>query len=58
MADNTVEPGAPSAKAASDAAEKVTPTNISKPNSSVSALKQMDSTILRLNKYYGPHIHF
>lgn len=51
MADNTVKPGAPSAKALDVAAEKATPSkDISRPDSAASAAKKIDRTIMRMNK--------
>ncbi|KAF2751286.1 hypothetical protein M011DRAFT_483231 [Sporormia fimetaria CBS 119925] len=52
MSDTTVEPGAPSAKAVSEATEKAVPKDIdvSKPSSAALAAKKVDQTVLRLNK--------
>ncbi|KAH7117800.1 hypothetical protein B0J11DRAFT_536744 [Dendryphion nanum] len=50
MSDNTSEPGAPTAKGAAESSERVASTQVSRPNSVLSAAKQIDHTILRLNK--------
>ncbi|KAF2105895.1 hypothetical protein BDV96DRAFT_559807 [Lophiotrema nucula] len=50
MSDNAVEPGAPSAKEADKKSDKVTKKEVEVPRNVVSAAKQIDHTILRLNK--------
>jgi hypothetical protein len=50
MADDNVEPGAPSPQAADKASDGVTSKALSVPNSALSGLKQLDRIILRLNK--------
>jgi hypothetical protein len=50
MSDEPTEPGAPTAKGADEASEKVTSKEVSKPSSALSTVKQLDHIILRLNK--------
>ncbi|KAF2657210.1 hypothetical protein K491DRAFT_703552 [Lophiostoma macrostomum CBS 122681] len=50
MSDEPTEPGAPTAKAADEATDKVTSKEVSKPSSALSAAKQLDHILLRLNK--------
>ena len=50
MSDNAVETGAPSAKEADKKSDKVTRKEVEVPRNVVSAAKQIDHTILRLNK--------
>jgi hypothetical protein len=50
MADDNAEPGAPTPQAADKASDRVTSKAVSVPNSALSAVKQVDRVILRLNK--------
>ncbi|KAF2732076.1 hypothetical protein EJ04DRAFT_514116 [Polyplosphaeria fusca] len=50
MSDQVAEPGAPSAKAADKASDKVTAKDVQVPSNALSAAQQVDHVILRLNK--------
>jgi hypothetical protein len=50
MADNNAEPSAPTPQAADKATDGVTSKAVAVPNSALSAIKQLDRVILRLNK--------
>ncbi|KAF2187401.1 hypothetical protein K469DRAFT_570097 [Zopfia rhizophila CBS 207.26] len=50
MSDDNTEPGAPTAKAVDEASDRVTSKDVSVPIDVVSAAKQLDHVILRLNK--------
>ncbi|KAF2795109.1 hypothetical protein K505DRAFT_360491 [Melanomma pulvis-pyrius CBS 109.77] len=50
MSDDNTEPGAPTAQAADKASDGVTPKEVLVPNNALSAVKQVDRTMLRLNK--------
>lgn len=50
MADEIAEPGAPTPQAADKASDDTAPKAVAAPNSALSAVKQLDRIILRLNK--------
>ncbi|ORY04476.1 hypothetical protein BCR34DRAFT_544460 [Clohesyomyces aquaticus] len=50
MADETIEPGAPTAKEVDAKTDKITSKEVRIPGSAVSAVRQLDHVILRLNK--------
>jgi len=50
MADDNAEPGAPTPQAADKASDRVASKIVSAPNSALSAVKQLDRILLRLNK--------
>lgn len=51
MADDNSQPGAPTPKDAAKASDRVTSKSVSVPSNALSAVKQLDRIILRLNKY-------
>lgn len=50
MADDNSEPGAPTPQAADKASDRVASKSVAVPENAVSAAKQLDRIILRLNK--------